>query len=203
MAYFPMFIDIEHKPCLIVGGGKVAYRKARVLLDFGAKVYLEAPEIMDVICSDAGIISKCKCFAPEDVTGMALVVAATDDARLNHQISQICQRKNIPVNAVDQIEDCSFIFPAYLRQQDVVAAYSSSGKSPVVTQYLKRQNVDLVTPRLGEITALLGSVREKVQQQVPTEAERKRIYEDMLESLLESEELPAEEELIKLFKRRD
>ena len=197
MAYFPMFIDIEHKPCLVVGGGKVAHRKARVLLDFGAKVYLEAPDILDVICSDPDIISKCKAFSPEDVTGMALVVAATDDARLNHQISQVCQRKNIPVNAVDQIEDCSFIFPSYLRQQDVVAAYSSSGKSPVVTQYLKRQTTDLVTPRLGEITELLGSMRKKVQQQVTTEAERKRIYEGLLQQLLESEELPDEEELIR------
>lgn len=197
MAYFPMFIDIEHKPCLIVGGGKVAFRKARVLLDFGAKVYVEAPEILDVICSDSRIHIRSKAFAPEDVMGMALVVAATDDVRLNHQISQVCQQKNIPVNAVDQIQDCSFIFPSYLRQQDVVAAYSSSGKSPVVTQYLKRQTTDLVTPRLGEITALLGSIREKVQQQIPTEAERKRIYEGILQQLLECEEFPDEEELIR------
>lgn len=196
MAYFPMFIDIKNKPCLVIGGGKVAYRKAKVLLDFEAQVYVEAPEILDVICSDSRIHIRSKEFSPEDVTGMTLVVAATDDARLNHQISQICQQKNIPVNAVDQIEDCSYIFPSYLRQQDVVAAYSSSGKSPVVTQYLKRQTTDLVTPRLGEITALLGSVREKVQQQVPTEAERKRIYEELLHQLLESEELPDEEELM-------
>ena len=136
MAYFPLFINIKNKPCLVAGGGKVAMRKARVLLDFGAQVFVIAPVIEKGIKRMKEITVMEREFLLEDIDDKTLVVAATDDAAENHRIAELCKERGILVNAVDRIEDCSFIFPAYVKQKDVVAAFSSSGKSPVLTQYL-------------------------------------------------------------------
>ena len=113
MAYFPMFVDIKKKKCLIVGGGTVALRKVQVLLDFGADVVVVAPEVISKI-KEYPVTVYQRNFEKEDLQGCELVVAATDDAGLNHEIAEAAQKQKIPVNAVDQQEDCSFIFPSYV-----------------------------------------------------------------------------------------
>ena len=128
MAYFPMFIDIEKKKCLVAGGGTVALRKVRVLLDFGAQITVVAPQIDPQILQLTGnVCVKERTFEPEDLKECVLVVAATDDVTENHRIARMAQKKHIPVNAVDQQEDCSFIFPSYLKHRDLVGAFSSAG----------------------------------------------------------------------------
>lgn len=128
MAYFPMFIDIEKKKCLVAGGGTVALRKVRVLLDFGAQVMVVAPQIDSQILRLTGnVCVKERTFEPEDLKECVLVVAATDDAAENHRIAQLARENNIPVNAVHQQEDCSFIFPSYLKHQDLVGAFPVRG----------------------------------------------------------------------------
>ncbi len=186
MAYFPMFIEIENKNCLIVGGGTVALRKVQVLLDFGAKVHVVAPEILPEICAMEvmGVSLHPRAFCEEDLNGCALVVAATDDALLNHQVAEYAKNRHIPVNAVDQKEDCSFIFPSYVRQQNVVGAFSSGGNSPVLTQYLKNEMRKVLTPEIGNANEYLGSIRDRVKEQVDTEASRKRVYRKVLAQLL-------------------
>lgn len=164
MAYFPMFIDIEKKKCLVAGGGTVALRKVRVLLDFGAQVMVVAPQIDSQILRLTGnVCVKERTFEPEDLKECVLVVAATDDAAENHRIAQLARENNIPVNAVDQQEDCSFIFPSYLKHQDLVGAFSSAGNSPVLTQYLKEALKDILTEELGQINGYMGSIRPAVK----------------------------------------
>lgn len=199
MAYFPMFVDLDKRPCLVVGGGRVAYRKVKVLQDFGARVYVAAPVICAEIYASEPVICTEKEFASADAEGMALVIAATDDAGENHRIADICAEKGIPVNAVDQIEDCSFIFPSYIRQKDVVAAFSSAGNSPVITQYLKRQAAELLTEQIGDLAEYLGNIRQQVKELVPTEGQRKRVYEQLLQIGLETGRLPNEGELYQLI----
>lgn len=195
MSYFPMFIELKGKPCLIVGGGRIAARKAEALRDFGAALTVVAPDISLEIKSMENIIFLEKQFEKSDLTGQALAVAATDDKGLNHQVSQICREAGIPVNAVDQIEDCSFIFPAYLKEGEVVAAFSSGGQSPVITQYLKGQMRPVLTPRLGEIAACLGSLRDSLRQCTQSENTRKQIYQDLLQSALQQDTLPSEDSI--------
>ncbi len=108
---------------------------------------------------------------------------------------QSCKERGILVNAVDRIEDCSFIFPAYVKQKDVVAAFSSSGKSPVLTQYLKAQEYEILTGQIGCLNDLLGSLRSRVKQLLSTEEERKCFYQELLELGLEKESLPTEREV--------
>lgn len=192
--YFPMFIEIKNKRCLVVGGGRIAFHKLKVLKDFGAQVMVVAPIIMPGIREMEDVICCERHFEKGDLKGQAMVIAATDDKELNHRISQICREEKIPVNAVDQPEDCSFIFPAYLKKGEVVAAFSSGGQSPVVTQYLKEQMRPVMTPLLGNLAECLGSLRERVRQINPVEA-RKKIYQEILQAGLEKGEVPSDEEI--------
>lgn len=201
MSYFPMFIELKDKSCLIVGGGRIALRKVEVLKDFGAQIVVIAPVILPEIKKIKGVICREKCFEKEDLQGQELVVAATDNQELNHRISEVCRKEKIPVNAVDQTEDCSFIFPAYLKEGEVVAAFSSGGQSPVITQYLKAEMQSVMTPRLGELAAYLGSLRKTVKQSTKTEEERTKIYREILQFGLEKDILPSEEEVKKIVEK--
>lgn len=186
MAYFPMFIEIENKNCLVVGGGAVALRKVQVLLDFGAKVFVVAPEFLPELCAleNQGVRLYPRPFCEEDLTGCMLVVAATDDAALNHRVAECARQLHIPVNAVDQIEDCSFIFPSYVREKNLVGAFSSGGNSPVMTQYLKKEMAKVLTPELGNANEYLGSLRDSVKVQVDAQTDRKKLYWEVLARLL-------------------
>ena len=141
MAYFPMFVDLTDANCLVVGGGSVALRKVNVLLDFGAKVHVIAKEIsMDLAALSEKmdhLLLEQREFTPFDLQDRKLVIVATSDNELNGQIYMMCSEGGIPVNVVDDQEKCSFIFPSYIKEQNLVGAFSSGGNSPALTQYLK------------------------------------------------------------------
>lgn len=182
MAYFPMYIELENVRCLIAGGGSVAARKASVLLDFGAEVWMVAPNIQESLRANPKITCLLRQFQAQDLEGAGLVVAATDDKELNHEISVQCRKRRIPVNAVDQKEDCTFIFPSYVKQGPVTAAVTSGGTSPAAAQYLKRQIEESFPQNLGDVAQLLGEVRPYVKRTLETEDQRKWVYERLLET---------------------
>lgn len=209
MAYFPMFVDMTKRECLIVGGGNVAYRKVIVMLDFGAKVTVVAEDICDELrkLTIDDIASEDKTgsytankenritfikrrFERKDCDGMEMVIAATDDNALNHEIAEYCKAKDIMVNAVDQKADCSFIFPSYIKEKNLVAAFSSGGNSPVLTQYLKGKEQEILTPFLGELNEYMGQIREKVIAQYDTQAERKRVFKEILCAAIDNGRIP-------------
>lgn len=235
MAYFPMFVDLTDKPCLVVGGGEVAYRKVRTLLDFDAEVTVVAESVCPKLAglaeacditsegkilsacgqdaekaetSDKKMLSACDCvtekggslrdkiticvrpFQKEDCDGKLLVVAATDDKDLNHNIAEYCKAAGIMVNAVDQKDDCSFIFSSYVKEQNLVAAFSSGGKSPVLTQYLKKKEADILTPFLGTLNEYMGDIRADIISKYDSEEERKRAFCDIVYSAIENQKLP-------------
>ena len=209
MAYFPMFVDMTERECLIVGGGNVAYRKVIVMLDFGAKVTVVAEDICDELrkLTIDDIASEDKTgsytankenritfikrrFERKDCDGMEMVIAATDDNALNHEIAEYCKANDIMVNAVDQKADCSFIFPSYIKEKNLVAAFSSGGNSPVLTQYLKGKEQEVLTPFLGELNEYMGQIREKVIAQYDTEAGRKRVFKEILCAAIDNGRIP-------------
>lgn len=199
MAYFPMFVDMTERECLIVGGGNVAYRKVMVMLDFGAKVTVVAEDLCDELRKltiddtankENRITFIKRRFERKDCDGMEMVIAATDDNALNHEIAEYCKAKGIMVNAVDQKADCSFIFPSYIKEKNLVAAFSSSGNSPVLTQYLKGKEQAILTPFLGELNEYMGQIREKVIAEYDTEAERKRVFKEILCAAIDNGRIP-------------
>ncbi len=206
MAYFPMYVEVKGKPCLIVGGGQVAFQKAVVLKDFEASLTVVAKEFCAKLVRYEEEYPKQirlikKSYEPKDCDGKLLVVAATNRTQLNHEIAMYCKEKNIPVNAVDQKEDCTFIFPSYIRQKDLVASFSSSGKSPLLTQVLKEQEADILTPMLGELNDCLGRLREYVKLHYKTEDEKKRVYRAVYEYALRQQEVPDEKKIQEIIKQ--
>ena len=196
MAYFPMFVNLKDQPCLVVGGGMVAYRKVKVLLDFEARVVVVGENICDkineIVKKSNQLELQKKCFEDADCDNMFMVIAATDDKELNHHIVGICNSKGIMVNAVDQKEDCSFIFSSYIKEKNLIAAFSSGGNSPVLAQYLKSQETEILTPFLGELNEYMGKIRKRVIEKYDAEEKRKEIFKEIVNTAIENGELPQE-----------
>ena len=182
MAYFPFFVDIEKQNCLIVGGGIVALRKVEVLLPYDPDISVIAPEFapeLRELAETSAIRLEERAFSMEDLAGRDFVVAATDDQVLNQQISLTCKKERIPVNVVDVKEECSFIFPSIVRDGDIVIGISSGGKSPAVTQYLKKQIREVIPDGYGLLVKQLGEYRDFVKKRVEDVNQRSVIFKRM------------------------
>ncbi|PHU34592.1 precorrin-2 dehydrogenase/sirohydrochlorin ferrochelatase family protein [Pseudobutyrivibrio ruminis] len=203
MAYFPMFVDLTDANCLVVGGGSVAIRKVNVLLDFGAKVHVIAKEIsMDLAALSEEtdhLLLEQREFTPFDLQDRKLVIVATSDNELNGQIYMMCSEGGIPVNVVDDQEKCSFIFPSYIKEQNLVGAFSSGGNSPALTQYLKNKEKEILTPRLGELNEVLGRWRQPIKELFPLESSRKSAFEQLIDYALCYDGIPTDEEIEELL----
>lgn len=201
MPYFPVFLKLEGKSCLVAGGGRVALRKVAALRAFGVAVVVVAPEILPEIMEMEGVSCLRRRFEEGDERGHALAVAATGDAAVNHRVSEACKKAGVLVNAADQIEDCEFLFPAYLKEGEVVAAFTSGGQAPVVAQYLKEQARPAVTPLLGEIASQLGSIRKMAGDYAGTEEGRARMYREILRLGMQTGDVPSREEIFRIMEQ--
>lgn len=189
MAFFPIMVDLCGKRVLIVGGGETAARKAAQLQDFGAEIIVVAKELKAAFPKEASIIVRS--FQSSDIedndSDIFLVIAATDDREVNQEVSWLSKKYRIPVNVVDDEPLCSFTFPAVLRDRDVVVSVSSGGKSPLVTQYVKNKIGEALPEHIGEINDEMGKLRKRIRASVPGQMERKQIYKEELERLLNRE----------------
>ena len=173
--HFPIFIELANCPCLVVGGGSVAARKAEMLREFGGVVTVVAPVLNGQ--DDRWVRRE---FEDRDVEGQSLVVAATDDRALNAHVAELCKARGIPVNVVDDPKNCTFIFPAVFRKGPIVAAVSSGGASPVAAQLVRDKVARLVTDEFAAAVASQGARREELKREYPDPQERKRICEEEL-----------------------
>lgn len=195
MAYFPMYIDLQGKNVLIVGGGTTALRKLEICLDFGAKVKLVSPEIAPEIARITGeepgrakIELIRREFRDSDLTGTeAAVIAATSDRAVNQRVSLLAQQSRIPVNVVDDTPLCTFIFPSIVRRKDVVCGISSSDKSPLVTQHIKKLLNEQLPENIGEINEEMGRLRARIRELEPDQKKRAEMLAAELERLLRKE----------------
>lgn len=199
MAYFPMFVDMKNKNCLIVGGGFVALRKARMMLEFEANVRVIAPVLAKELYEVKGICLEEREFSFHDLEEQDMVIAATNLVELNEEIAAACKKRRISVNVVNLPEAGSFICPAYEKTGSVVAAFSSGGKNPAITQYLKKKIKPWMTKELAEQAEYLGSVRSKVKQQLEEKGKRKLAYEQLLAFCQKENRLPKEEEFLRIL----
>ena len=175
MAYFPMFIELKNMPCLVIGGGAVAVRKVQVLKEFEAEVTVLSEQFVPALEERTDIVKIKKSFERSDLSGFFLVVAATDDVILNRSISEECKKRNIFVNVVDQQEDCGFIFPSYLKRGEVVAAFSSGGKSPALAKRLKQIMEENIPEETEDAAEFLGRLRERVKREIDNPLGRKQL----------------------------
>jgi len=200
MSYFPFFIDLTGKRCVIVGGGKVAFRKVEKLLPFGANIIVIAPEICQEL-EQLPITLKKRPFEAEDLHGAFMAITATNDSALNHQIYELCTERHILVNSVDDKPNCGFIFPALVHENDITIGISTGGTSPVFAKFLKTIIEDELTEDYLQTAEILKRFRPIVLQKFPTEAQRKEALEAILDFCLLDENLPDDNEINDLLER--
>ncbi|MBE7719857.1 MAG: bifunctional precorrin-2 dehydrogenase/sirohydrochlorin ferrochelatase [Lacrimispora celerecrescens] len=186
MAYFPFFVDIEGKKCLIAGGGAVAFRKAAALMEYGPDIVVVAPRVslkMEELAKKSGgrLTWKCRKFEESDLDDSDFVIAGTSDAELNRQISIWCRERKIPVNVADVQEECSFIFPALIKDEDITVGISTGGNSPVLARYLKNKFKNVIPKGSGCLAKQLGSYRDMVRERVDSQPVRRSIFKAMAE----------------------
>ena len=184
MEYLPVFLRVKSRPCLIVGGGDIAARKAELLLRAGAELTVVAPEIgADVTALEKrGVIShKRRGFLPGDLDGQTLVIAATDDAALNRQVSDLANDRALPVNVVDQPQLCSFIMPSVVDRSPVIVAVSTGGASPVLARLIRSRLETLIPAAFGQLALLAREFRQQVKKRFQEPAGRRRFWEQVLD----------------------
>ncbi|HEY4211718.1 MAG TPA: uroporphyrinogen-III C-methyltransferase [Steroidobacteraceae bacterium] len=166
MDHLPVFLQLQARPAVVVGGGHVAARKVELLLRSGAHVTLVAPELLDGLrkLADQGRIQHvCAEFADSHLDEADIVVAATSEREVNAQVSASARRRRIPVNVVDDPELSTFIFPAIIDRSPIVVAVSSGGHAPVLARRLREQLEALLPARLGALARFMGERRKAVQ----------------------------------------
>ncbi|RUM57451.1 MAG: bifunctional precorrin-2 dehydrogenase/sirohydrochlorin ferrochelatase [Persephonella sp.] len=185
MAYFPLFIDLKDKNILIVGGGKVAERKIDVLLQFLPNITVITKEIkserIKELYEKNKIRLKLKPFDMEDLKDRDLVIVAVDNIPLQEKIYRECVKRKIPVNSVDSLDFCSFIFPAIVREDDIVIGISTSGKAPSLAGKLKEIIRDCLPENLKSVLKDMVRLRESL----PKGRERQKILINFLKKRLE------------------
>ncbi len=183
MDYLPIFCRLDNKPVLLVGGGEVAQRKARLLLDAGAQLTVVAPELdpeLAKLAANGNIEWLAGEFAPAQLTGKWLVVAATDRREVNALVYQSANRARIFANVVDDPKRSSFIMPSIIDRSPLMVAISSGGKAPVLARLLREKLEALLPQHLGAVAAFAGSLRERVKARFASMGERRRFWERLL-----------------------
>lgn len=195
MEHLPLFIKIKHRPCLVVGGGQVAARKARVLLARGARLTLVAPELCSELQAlQSQFIWQHDKFHESYLDGQFLVIAATDSTEVNAQVYQAANLRGLLVNKADDSKRSAVIFPSIVERFPLQVAFSTGGDAPWLARLL-RARLDAILPKhWGSLSRVAGQLRRKVQNTFATPAERRRFWarvEDdaTLNSLLQQGEL--------------
>jgi precorrin-2 dehydrogenase/sirohydrochlorin ferrochelatase len=169
MKLYPIMINIEGRPIAMIGGGNVALRKTRDLLETGANVTVIAPEIHDGfndLVNEYG--DRVVLFKSEYVSGSlenySLVFSATNSAEVNHAVYTEAHAKNIFINAVDDPPNCSFFIPSFTRKGDLILSLSTRGSSPAYAARLRRVLDEQVPENIEELLTSLAELREKLKK---------------------------------------
>ncbi len=201
MEFLPLFFDLKSRAVLIVGGGDVALRKARLLNKAGAHINVISPainqELKDLALNTQGEAVDKK-YNSESLARYTLVVAATDDRAVNKQVSDDAKLANIPVNVVDHPELCSFIFPAIVDRSPIIAAVSSGGSSPVLARILRAKLETVLPATYGRLATLAEKYRNQVKTRFSQINQRRGFWENILqgpvsELVFAGKEIEAEE----------
>jgi uroporphyrin-III C-methyltransferase/precorrin-2 dehydrogenase/sirohydrochlorin ferrochelatase len=184
MDYFPIFLRLAEQPVLVVGGGEVAARKIELLLRTGAIVTVVAPVLIESLAAKAAagtIVHLAEEFQPEHLHEMRLAIAATDKHSVNAWVAHQADRRNVPVNVVDDRELSRFIVPAIVDRSPVIVAVASSGDAPVLTRRLREKLEASLSPRLGVLAKVAGKFRATVKARIAEPAMRRRFWEQFFD----------------------
>lgn len=200
MGYFPFFVEIKNRRCVVAGGGGVALRKVEKLLPFEPDITVISPEVCNELRNICGIEIIERNFLDSDIENAFMVISATDDHLLNAHIFSLCSEKNILVNTVDDLEKCGFIFPALVHKNDVTVGVTTSGKSPVFARFLREQIEELLDGRSLYTMEIMGRYRSFIKREFDTEDKRKNAALAVLRLCIEEKDLPSDDTINAMLK---
>ncbi|WP_158748330.1 bifunctional precorrin-2 dehydrogenase/sirohydrochlorin ferrochelatase [Acidobacterium sp. S8] len=195
MSLFPIFFKLDGRPCLVVGAGEIAESKIHSLLTADAQVTVVAPEAKPdlVELAQAGRFAwHQREFAPDDLEGIFLVVAATNVPEVNAGIFREARKRNIICNSVDDPPNCDFYFPSIVRRGDLQIAISTAGESPALAQQLRKEIDEQLPQDLGPWLKALGELRREILASMPAGEPRKQLLHELAQrQVCELEECPS------------
>jgi precorrin-2 dehydrogenase/sirohydrochlorin ferrochelatase len=200
--YYPIYIDLDQKPVLVVGGGTVACRKVETLLAYGALVRIVSPKITPAL---ERMIDGKRCrwhakeYDPADMENVVLVFSCTEKEEVNARVALDAQTRNIFLNVVDDPQNCSFLVPAVLRRGDLAIAVSTGGSSPLAARRLREELETRYGDEMAAYLELLKAWREKAKKELSPE-QRRELWEKVTDgevlSLVREKKLDRAKEVI-------
>ncbi|WP_426153242.1 siroheme synthase CysG [Pseudomonas sp. DC3000-4b1] len=192
MNFLPLFHKLTGRPVLVVGGGEIALRKSRLLTDAGARLRVVAPQVdaqLAALVEHGGGEVFERGYTAADLDGCAVVIAATDDAPLNAQVSADAQARCVPVNVVDAPALCTVIFPAIVDRSPLVVAVSSGGDAPVLARLIRARLEAWIPAAYGELAKLAAGFRDRVKQRFPNVNQRRAFWEEVFQGPIADRQL--------------
>ena len=191
MDIFPISLKLQQQPCLIVGGGRIAYRKAVLLAKAGAVIDVIAPEIetdlLEIVRASQGQYVQAS-FSPDiPLRPYRLVIAATNDKATNIQVFEACEAEKILVNSVDDLPHCRFMVPAIIDRSPLVVSIATNGKSPVLSRQIRTQLEASIPHGMGKLAEFSGKWRAAVKAKIANPDERRIFWEDLYASPLKEQ----------------
>lgn len=184
MEFLPLFFDLKQQPCLLVGGGAEALRKARLLTKARARVHAvdpePLPELVALVTAAGGSCSR-RAARVDDLDHCILAIVATDDEALAARIAGAARRRRLPVNVVDTPALCSFIMPAIIDRSPLVIGVSSGGEAPVLVRQTRALLERLIPLAYGNLAGLASRWRERVKDHFADGGQRRRFWESIFE----------------------
>ncbi|VFP86486.1 siroheme synthase CysG [Candidatus Erwinia haradaeae] len=189
MDYLPIFANLRQKSVLVVGGGKTAARKIQLLTQAGANVRVVSCKLsktlLDMIATN-NVQWIAKIYHPNQLAQVFLVIAATDDSQLNSRIYQDATDRYLLANVVDELPNCSFIFPSIIDRSPVVIAISSGGTAPVLSRLLREKIESLLPSHIGKMAKIANQWRNKVKARFYILSDRRHFWDKAFNGLFSS-----------------
>ncbi len=187
MRYYPVFLDLQDIPCLVIGGGQVGERKVKTLQSCGAEVYLISRELtpyLDEEVRQERIILLAPVYETRYLKDKFLIIGATDDLELNKRIGREARGRGMLCNIVDDPPECNFILPSLVCRGDLTIAVSTSGASPALAKKIRRTLEGEFPESYGGYLDLLGHIRSQVLARGMAQKENQKIFEALVDSPL-------------------
>lgn len=180
MAYFPMFVNLENKKVIVLGGGKTALRKINSLVKFDCKIAVIAPRICDEIKNISGINVHESNMSLDTLDSADIVIAATNRDDVNTKIGKYCRQHGIEVNVADNKEVSTFLFPGIVMRDDLVVGVTTGGNSSNVSKEIRNMIEKLIPYEYGDLTRKMGAYREIVYVNIKDSNLRERALDEII-----------------------
>jgi precorrin-2 dehydrogenase/sirohydrochlorin ferrochelatase len=183
LKYYPVFLQLKNRPCLVVGGGRVAERKVKGLLDCGAMVTVLSPKLtigLQELYARKMISWEMHSYRQGDIVGAVLAIAATDDPETQDMVAADARRHNIMLNVADVPDKCNFILPALVKRGDLAIAISTSGNSPALAKKLRQQLETQIGREYEILNDLMGILRPEIMARGLPQADNEQLFDRLL-----------------------